>query len=159
MNVAKRRTSAAEKFSSSRQRGMSAWICSANLVASPRCSRCESCCGRSAMANRLCRIRLACAAPGSSAGLAPLLDSVGQRRQQAYRVVPAEAAVGDALPECERLSRRDVLAARDEVGLDHHADDALLARADLRADVGGHRGLALVILGGVGVRAVDHQAL
>ena len=43
--------------------------------------------------------------------------------------------------------------------LDHDADDAPLAARELRRDVAGHVDLAPVLLAGVGVRAVDHQAL
>src|SRR5690606_16498843 len=49
------------------------------------------------------------------------------------RLVPADAAVGDALAVRQRTAA-EILAAGDEVALDHHADDPRLARFDLRGD-------------------------
>src|SRR3954462_4163318 len=116
------RTSAGEKFSSSRHFGIRAWIWSANLVASPRCSRCARCCRVSAMA----RANYALAPP-----LATLADRRRQFIQELDRIIPAKARIRDALSERERLARPEVLAPLDEVRLDHQADDAPLAAADL----------------------------
>src|SRR5512145_2540037 len=124
MKCASSRTSAAEKFSSSAHFGMSACIWSANCVASPRYLRCMSCCGRSAMG-----------APDYAESLSRLLTSLlhrfGQVLEQPYRVVPAEARIGDALAKDERLARREVLAAFHQVRLHHRADNAPLAARDL----------------------------
>src|SRR5690606_6058844 len=160
MNWTSRRTSPLEKFSSSGQRGMRAWICSAKALASPRCSRWASCCetwgGRgaaaSAMARPLCPIRL-------SGGRAPVPHRLGEHLEERDGGVPAEATVGDALPEDERLSGHEVLPALDEVRLDHGADEATIAFGYLSGDVPRHFRLALVFLGGVRVRAVDHHPL
>src|SRR6185503_11806029 len=120
MKCASRRTSAAEKFSSSRHFGMSACICSANLVASPSDSRCASCCGISGMAFAADYAGI----PQSLAALAAFLHAFGEPVQNPDRIVPSEAAVGHALAVFERLPRHDLLAPFDEVRLDHHADDA-----------------------------------
>src|SRR3970282_714777 len=80
-------------------------------------------------------------------------------RRPAARVLPAEAGVGDALAELERPTGGRLLAALDEVRFDHRADDAALVAGDLVRDVASDLDLALVVLRGVGVRAVDHQPL
>src|SRR3954467_774516 len=111
MKCASRRTSAWEKFSSSRHFGIRACICSANLVASPRDSRCASCCGVFAMGSRdYAGIQIEEAPVGSALLLAPPSPPVGERFQHFDRIVPADAAVGDALPVLERLARHDLLA-------------------------------------------------
>src|SRR5258706_8600022 len=98
--------------------------------------------------------------PGDSAGaLAPRLYSACERVEQRHRSLPPKAGIGDALPELERLARLEVLAAFNEVRLHHPPDDAPFARADLAGDVARDLHLALVLLGRVGVRAVDHQPL
>src|SRR3970282_1632211 len=52
--------------------------------------------------------------------LAPLLHRVRQRAQDLRRVLPAQAAVGDALAEPERLARLDLLPALDQVRPERH---------------------------------------
>src|SRR3954471_1572271 len=154
MKCASIRTSALEKFSSSAHLGISAWICEANFIASPRRSRCESCCGgtRSAMARALCRI--GSDLRDASLQGAPALHRASQRVEQLHRGFPAEAAVGDALAECQRLAGLELLASLDEVRLDHQPDDAPLALSQLSGDVARHLDLLLVLLGRIGVRAV-----
>src|SRR6266581_4463605 len=153
MKCASNSTSAGEKFSSSLHFGIRSRICSANLVASARNSRCASCCGRSGMG----------LASDYAESLLPVLAALayglGEYFEQLRRVLPAEAGVGDALAELERLAPAQVLAAFDQVRLDHHADNALLAGADLRSDVGRDASLAPVVLGSIGMRAIDHQLL
>jgi hypothetical protein len=56
-------------------------------------------------------------------------------------------------------ARHQVLPAFVQVALDHHAGDAALAAFDLACDVGRHVDLPAVLLGRVGVRAVDHHLL
>src|SRR5262245_25767205 len=148
MKCASRRTSPCEKFSSSGHLGISAWIRVAKRMASPWYSRPASWRAGSPMCPALCT-ELFSALP----------HRLGEAREQRRRVAPAEAGVGDALAELEPPAGFEVLAAFDEVRLDHHADDAPLAGGELRADVASHVDLALVLLGRVGVRAVDHQPL
>src|SRR5262245_54315701 len=95
-------------------------------------------------------------APGLGAA-PPLLHRVGEDLEHLGRVAPAEAWVGDALAEDELLAGNQLLASLDEVRLDHDADDAARAAGDLRADRARDLDLSLVLLGRVGVRAVDHQ--
>src|SRR3977135_78073 len=101
MKCASMRTSAAEKFSSSAHFGIRAWICGANLIASPRRSRCASCggvcvgrsdIGESIMPN-----------PRLLEG-APALHRPRERLEQLDRRIPAQAGIGNALPEYERLA-------------------------------------------------------
>src|SRR5260221_1241367 len=94
---------------------------------------------------------------GLAPPLAPLPHSFGECFEHLYRVVPAEARIGDALAELERLARNKLLAALDQVRFDHRADDALLAAAELRGDIGGDVRLPLALLPRVGVRAGDHR--
>src|SRR5512145_2371738 len=91
--------------------------------------------------------------------LAPLADARCEGIEQLDRVVPAQAGVGNALSKSERASGHEVLAAFAQVRFDHHADDAALAAGDLPADVAPDLCLTAVVLGGIRVRAVDHQAL
>src|SRR5258707_10611133 len=141
MKWASSRISADAKFSSSEQRGISAWIWLANPLASPRYSRCarrwDNVGGALGMAAPLCRIHAARGSRrGDSAGaLAPRLYSACERVEQRHRSLPPKAGIGDALPELERLARLEVLAAFNEVRLHHHPDDAPFARADLAGDV------------------------
>ncbi len=62
-------------------------------------------------------------------------------------------------PKLSALPGTQVLSSLDQVRLDHHADQAVLALRDLLADVDADLALAAVVLAAVGVRAVDHQAL
>src|SRR3954468_19725910 len=100
------------------------------------------------MAAPLCRILFqggsfsgrACAAPLPP----PCLYSACERVEQLHRRLPAQARIGDALAELERLARLEVLAAFNEIRLHHHPDDAPLARADLAGNVTRDIHLALV---------------
>src|SRR5688572_23703797 len=68
-------------------------------------------------------------------GEAALAHAVGEIGEQRRGVVPADARVGDRDAARERLAGNEVLAALGEVALDHHAEDALLARGELARDV------------------------
>src|SRR3954471_8357880 len=103
MKCASRRTSAAEKFSSSADFGISARIWFAYRVASPRYSRCASCFGRSAMDAAIMPN------PALFEALATRLDRPREAIEQLHRCVPSEACVGDALAELQRLARLQVL--------------------------------------------------
>src|SRR3954465_8282805 len=149
MNCASMRTSASEKFSSRLHFGIRACIWAANLVASPRYSRCSSCCGRSGIA--------ADYAQTSVRTLAPAPDRGGQRLEHTARIVPAQTRIGDALSEEQRLGAFQILASLHQVRLDHGADDATLAGFELPADVARHLHLLAIVLRRVGVRAIDHQ--
>jgi hypothetical protein len=61
------------------------------------------------------------------------------------------------LPYSSGLSGDQVLAAFDEVRLDHDADDALVAGGDLAGDVASPPRSALELLAAVGVREIDHH--
>src|ERR1035437_1641148 len=74
------------------------------------------------------------------------------------RFGPSEAGIRDALSVHERFARDEFLRARDQIALNHHADDATVARGNLTSDVVRDDGLASVVLAAVGVRAVDHDA-
>src|SRR2546430_632519 len=91
--------------------------------------------------------------------LAALLHCLRQRVEDLHRVVPAEAGVGDALAEAQRLARLQLLAPFHQVRLDHHAHDALPATGGLLGVAGWHGGLAVVPVGAGGVRAADRQPL
>src|SRR5574339_411912 len=86
---------------------------------------------------------------------APLPYRVRKRLEDFQGILPAKARVGDALAVLQWLAGRELLAAFDQVRLDHRTDDALLAARDLRGDVARHVELAPVLLAGIGVRAVD----
>src|SRR5262245_11472397 len=148
MNCASSRTSPCEKFSSSGHFGISAWMRCAKRMASPWYSRPASSRAGSPMCPALCT-ELFSALP----------HCLSEAREQRGRIAPPETGIGDALPELEPLAGLELLAAFDQVRFDHRADDAPLAGGDLRADVACDVHLALVLLGGVGVRAVDHQPL
>src|SRR5204862_833043 len=149
----------------------SACIWAANLVASPRYSRCASCCGRSGIAADYaqtlplwvvdCRCGSSIAVVGRRLmrTLAPAPDRGRQRLEHAARIVPAEARVRDALSEEQRLGTFQILAPLHQVRLDHDADDATLAAFQLPTDVARHVHLSAIVLRRVGVRAVDHQPL
>src|SRR6266850_5741365 len=158
MKCASEVTSACEKCSSSVHFGMRAWIRAANFVASPRNSRCSSCGGRSDMARRLCR-KLAVTSFPLVASLTAFPHRFRERGEQRRRIVPAEAGIGNALSKAQWFGIGKLLAAFDEVRLDHHADDAALAASELPADIARHLRLPAVVLPGVGMRAVDHQPL
>src|SRR5690606_26649972 len=78
---------------------------------------------------------------GSALGAA-VLDGVGKEVEHAAGVVPAEAAVGDALAVGEGGAWNDVLAARDEKALEHDAEDRGASAGDLVRDRAGDLGLA-----------------
>ena len=56
--------------------------------------------------------------------LAPAAHAFGQAIEQLDAVVPADAGVGQRLAIGQRPAGDEVLAAADEMALDHHADDA-----------------------------------
>ena len=87
---------------------------------------------------------------GSGAqGIAASPDRVREAVEERLGVLPTEAGVGDALPVYPRLARLDILAARDEVALDHDPDDARVAGRDLGRHLLADQELALVLLGAV----------
>src|SRR6266536_2790185 len=90
---------------------------------------------------------------------APAAHGGGEGLEDADRVLPTDAAVGDALAVGELLARHEVLTARHEVALDHDSEDALVAPADLLADVLADGDLVLRLLLAVGVARVDHEPL
>src|SRR5579862_2253004 len=98
---------------------------------------------------------------GSATRVAPRLDSVAEHVQHRQRIVPADAAVGDALAVLERggivLAGRELLGAGVQVALDHDAEDARVAGGDLGPDVARDVDLAFVFLLAVGVAEVHHQ--
>src|SRR5262245_29197749 len=109
-------------------------------MASPRYSRCASWGGRSGIATDYAGF------PRGLAPLpAPLFHPFGESRQHLCRIVPADAAVGDALAVLERLAGDDLLPPLDQVRFHHHADDALLTAGELRGDVGRDVYLPLVL--------------
>src|SRR4051812_9765014 len=149
MNWVRSLTSPVEKFSSRGHFGMRAWIWLENRVASPSGSSCARRFDRDeadlAMRQELC--------------LAPRLHALRQRLEQSDGGLPAEAWVGHALPEAQLFPRLEVLAAFHQVRLHHDAENPPLTATELAGDVAGHVHLPLVLLRGVRVRAVDHQAL
>src|SRR5690606_489398 len=68
----------------------------------------------------------------------PRLDGVGEQLEDRHRLVPTNARIGDALTVDRLLAARPVLAARDEVALDHRADDRTRSGRDLIGDVPCH---------------------
>ena len=82
----------------------------------------------------------------------PALGNSGRKvLKRGDSCVPVDASVGDgdALLKAARTLRRHFLVALVDVGLDHDADNASLAVADLFGDVGGDLGLVAVVLVGV----------
>ena len=77
-------------------------------------------------------------------------DALRERLQQGQRIVPADAGIGDALAVLERLLRRQILPAFDEMRLDHDAENAILALRKLVRHVGCHIELSLELLAAVG---------
>lgn len=73
--------------------------------------------------------------------------------------VPVDASIGDGHTALEAggALRRDILATSVDVGLDHHTGEGEIAGLELLADVVEDLGLVAVVLGGVAVRAVDHD--
>src|SRR5262249_17753857 len=88
-----------------------------------------------------------------------LAHRVGEIAQERHAVLPADARVGQALAVGQRLAGNQILAPGLEVRLDHHAEDAVLPRGDLPADLARDVDLPLIHLLAVRVAAVDHQAL
>src|ERR1700742_108508 len=70
-----------------------------------------------------------------------LSDGVSESIEHADAFVPADARIGDALAVCQRTALLQILAARDQMRLDHHADDALIATRNLATDIGAYRNL------------------
>lgn len=81
----------------------------------------------------------------------PLRHRRGKILQHAHGSLPIYAGIrdGDALLEAGGTLRRNLLVALVDVGLDHYADDAGFAVADLLGDVGGDLGLVAVVFVGV----------
>ena len=72
--------------------------------------------------------------------------------------VPIDAAIGDALSIDEWLAWYEFLRSRDQIALDHDAEDAAVSRGNLCGDIAAHEALTSVVLVAVGVAAVDHDA-
>src|SRR5674476_78288 len=89
--------------------------------------------------------------------VAPRRNGVGKQIQCRHRRLPVDAAIGNALAVSRRRPRHHVLAARDQIALDHDAHDALLATGYLAADIGHHQRLVLGLLAAVGVTGIDHD--
>ena len=66
------------------------------------------------------------------------------------------ASISDALAVCEVVA--DLLGTFHEEALNHHAHDSVVGLAALLGDICGDEGLVFVVLVGVAVAAVDHQA-
>src|ERR1700721_3900664 len=71
--------------------------------------------------------------------------------------VPIDAAIGDALSIDEWLAWYEFLRSRDQIALDHDAEDAAVSRGNLCGDIAAHEALTSVVLVAVGVAAVDHD--
>src|SRR4051812_42637591 len=78
----------------------------------------------------------------------------GELVQHGQRVLPAEAAVGDAHTVLERLAGNEVLAARLQVALHHDTENALVACGNLPRYVVPDVDLLLRILAAVGVAEI-----
>lgn len=83
--------------------------------------------------------------------LAPRAHRLGEVLERRDGRLPVDAGVGDAdaLLEAPGPLGGDLLVALVDVGLDHDADDGILALAELVGDGGGHLGLVAVVLVGV----------
>ena len=88
---------------------------------------------------------------------AALPDGLGQVAQGSDGRVPVDAAIGDGLAIGEGLALDQVLAAGDQVGFDHDADDPLVTCSKLGADIGEDQRLVFRVFGGIGVAGIDHQ--
>ena len=86
---------------------------------------------------------------------------LGQHLQHLDRRLPADTRIGDAhaLAQPGGPLDGDLLTALEQIRLDHDADNARLAAAQLLAHTARHQGLPAVVLVGVAVRAVDHHDL
>lgn len=73
--------------------------------------------------------------------------------------MPVDASIGDGDTVLEALLALsgDVLPALVDVGLDHDTNDGVLAVPELLANILADKGLVLVVLARVAVRAVDHE--
>src|SRR6185436_14982277 len=89
----------------------------------------------------------------------PPAHAIGERLEQLLAVLPADAAIGDALPVDERLTRHEILPPGFQVTLDHDAENAVLAGGELARDIGADLDLLLRILARVRMAEIDHQAL
>src|SRR5690606_5894711 len=81
----------------------------------------------------------------------------GEALQRRDSGVPVDTAIGDGLAIDQFLAGDEVLAAGDEVGFHHDADDAAVAGGELGADIGKDQRLVFRLLGRVGVAGVDHD--
>ncbi len=79
--------------------------------------------------------------------------------QQRVRGLPVDAGIGDGDAVAHlALGLLAGLVALEQVGFEHDADDGAVALLDLVDDVVGHLGLQTMILAGVAVAAIHHQA-
>ena len=89
---------------------------------------------------------------------APRRDGGAEHLERSHGIIPAEAGVGDALSVSELggivLAGGELLRARLQMAFDHDAEDAAIARLDLRRDVARDLDLHGVVRDGAG-RAVD----
>ncbi len=128
-------------------------------MAADRASRCAGGrgAGRVSRRRRLPRrfsggLILADAPPATAA------NRIGELLQHPHRGLPADAAVGDALPVLQRRQVcRERLLALDQMALQHDAENVAAARGDLCTDLGRHLRLAPIVAAAVGMAAVDHH--
>ena len=83
--------------------------------------------------------------------------AVGQFPEKSNGLVPSHARIGDALPMGKRLTWNQALRSRDQIALQHNADDASVATGNLAGNMAAHGSLAGVIFITVGMTAVDHD--
>src|SRR5439155_17895411 len=83
---------------------------------------------------------------------------LGELLEHRHGLVPADARVGDALTVGESRSIRELLTAFHQEALEHHADDAALARGQLLGDGSRDVSLTAEVLLAVAVAGVDHHA-
>jgi hypothetical protein len=92
-----------------------------------------------------------------SNALSALRDGERQRIEGFDGGVPVDASVRNALPVAELPARHMRLLARDQIALDHHADDTAVSGSNLI----GHRiddiGLVFRVIAAIGMARVDHD--
>mmetsp|Transcript_8238 Transcript_8238/g.16424 ORF Transcript_8238/g.16424 Transcript_8238/m.16424 type:complete len:372 (-) Transcript_8238:761-1876(-) len=95
-------------------------------------------------------------------GLTALLGSLGKTLENLAGASHVNAGIsdGDTVLEGSGVGDTNVhlLVALTDVGLDHETGDALAASGDLLSEISGNLGLVLVVLVGVTVAAVNHDA-
>lgn len=96
-------------------------------------------------------------------GLTALLGSLGKTLENLAGASHVNAGIsdGDTVLEGSGVGDTNVhlLVALADVGLDHETGDALAASGDLLSEISGNLGLVLVVLVGVTVAAVNHDAV